>query len=309
MQADFVAVPPFWTVGQVIDFARDTEDLPDTFSEIFVVDPGFHLLGAIDISRLLRSKREVPVDSIMEEDRHQVLATADQEEVARQFERYDLMAAPVVDKNDRLVGVVTVDDVVEVIEQEADEDAKLLAGVGDEHLSDSVRQIMAPRFAWLFVNLGTAILASSVIKMFDATIEHMVALAVLMPIVASMGGNAGTQTMTVTVRALATRELTPANVVRVVLRETAVGLINGLAFAVLLAILAFVWFGTDALAAIIAIAMVVNLLAAALAGIYIPLFLERAGFDPAVASTVFVTTVTDVVGFFSFLGLATLWLM
>ena len=309
MQADFVAVPPFWTVGQVIDFARETEDLPDTFSEIFVVDPGFHLLGAVDISRLLRSKREVAIDSIMEEDRHQVLATADQEEVARQFERYDLMAAPVVDRNDRLVGVVTVDDVVEVIEQEADEDAKLLAGVGDERLSDSVRQITPPRFAWLFVNLGTAILASAVIKVFDATIEHMVALAVLMPIVASMGGNAGTQTMTVTVRALATRELTAANVVRVVLRETAVGLINGFAFAALLALLAFFWFGTDALAAIIAIAMVVNLLAAALAGIYIPLFLERMGFDPAVASTVFVTTVTDVVGFFSFLGLATLWLM
>jgi len=309
MQADFVAVPPFWTVGQVIDFARETEDLPDTFSEIFVVDPGFHLLGSVDISRLLRSKREVPVDTIMEEDRHQVLATADQEEVARQFERYGLMAAPVVDKNERLVGVVTVDDVVEVIEQEADEDAKLLAGVGDEQLTDSVRQVTPPRFAWLFVNLLTAILASAVIKLFDASIEHMVALAVLMPIVASMGGNAGTQTMTVTVRALAMDELNPANIVRVALRETAVGLINGFAFAALLALLAFYWFGTGELGAVIAIAMVVNLLAAALAGIFIPLGLERMGFDPAVASTVFVTTVTDVVGFFSFLGLATIWLM
>jgi len=309
MQADFVAVPPFWTVGQVIDFARETADLPDTFSEIFVVDPGFHLLGSVDISRLLRSKREVPVDTIMEPDRHQVLVTADQEEVARQFERYGLMAAPVVDNNERLVGVVTVDDVVEVIEQEADEDAKLLAGVGDEQVTDSVRQIMPPRFAWLFVNLLTAILASAVIKLFDASIESMVALAVLMPIVASMGGNAGTQTMTITVRALATKELNPANIVRVVLRETAVGLINGLAFAILLALLAYYWFGTDQLGAVIAIAMVVNLLAAALAGIFIPLGLERMGFDPAVASTVFVTTVTDVVGFFSFLGLATLWLM
>jgi magnesium transporter len=309
MQADFVAVPPFWTVGQVIDFARDTEDLPDTFSEIFVVDPGFHLLGSVDISRLLRSKREVYVENIMEPDRHMVLATDDQEEVARQFERYGLMAAPVVDKNERLVGVVTVDDVVEVIEQEADEDAKLLAGVGDERLSDSVRQVMPPRLAWLSVNLVTAILASSVIKLFDATIEHMVALAVLMPIVASMGGNAGTQTMTVTVRALAMRELNAANIVRVVLREAAVGLINGLAFAMLLALVAYLWFGTDQLGLVIAIAMVVNLLAAALAGIYIPLGLERMGFDPAVASTVFVTTVTDVVGFFSFLGLATLWIM
>jgi len=309
MQADFVAVPPFWTVGQVIDFARETEDLPDTFSEIFVVDPGFHLLGSIDISRLLRTKREVPVDSIMDTDRHQVLATADQEDVARQFERYGLMAAPVVDKDERLVGVVTVDDVVEVIEQEADEDAKLLAGVGDERLSDSVRQVTPPRFAWLFVNLVTAILASAVIKLFDASIEQMVALAVLMPIVASMGGNAGTQTMTVTVRALAMDELNPANIVRVALRETAVGLINGFAFAALLALLAFYWFGTGELGGVIAVAMVVNLLAAAVAGIFIPLGLERMGFDPAVASTVFVTTVTDVIGFFSFLGLATLWLM
>ena len=309
MQADFVAVPPFWTVGQVIDFARETEDLPDTFSEIFVVDPGFHLLGSIDISRLLRTKREVPVDSIMDTDRHQVLATADQEDVARQFERYGLMAAPVVDKDERLVGVVTVDDVVEVIEQEADEDAKLLAGVGDERLSDSVRQVTPPRFAWLFVNLVTAILASAVIKLFDASIEQMVALAVLMPIVASMGGNAGTQTMTVTVRALAMDELNPANIVRVALRETAVGLINGFAFAALLALLAFYWFGTGELGGVIAVAMVVNLFAAAVAGIFIPLGLERMGFDPAVASTVFVTTVTDVIGFFSFLGLATLWLM
>ena len=168
MQADFVAVPPFWTVGQVIDFARDAADLPETFSEIFVVDPGFHLLGSVDISRLLRSKRDIKIDKIMDADRHQVLATADQEVVARQFERYGLMSAPVVDKNERLVGVVTVDDVVEVIEQEADEDAKLLAGVGDERLSDSVRQITPPRFSWLLVNLATAILASAVISLFDA---------------------------------------------------------------------------------------------------------------------------------------------
>jgi magnesium transporter len=308
MQADFVAVPPFWTVEQVVDFARDTEDLPETFSEIFVVDPGFHLLGSIDLSRLLRSKHDVKVDTIMDTDRHSVLATADQEEVARQFERYGLMAAPVVDKNERLVGVVTVDDVVEVIEQEVEEDAKLLAGVGDERLSDSVREIAPPRFSWLFVNLFTAILASAVIGLFDATIESMVALAVLMPIVASMGGNAGTQTMTVAVRALATKELNPANVVRVVMRETAVGLINGMAFALILSLVVFAWFGTEQLGLVIGAAMIVNMLAAALAGIFIPLALDRTGFDPAVASTVFVTTVTDVVGFFSFLGLASLWL-
>ena len=309
MQADFVAVPPFWTVGQVIDFARDAADLPETFSEIFVVDPGFHLLGSVDISRLLRSKRDVKIDKIMDADRHQVLATADQEVVARQFERYGLMSAPVVDKNERLVGVVTVDDVVEVIEQEADEDAKLLAGVGDERLSDSVRQITPPRFSWLLVNLATAILASAVISLFDGTIQSMVALAVLMPIVASMGGNAGTQTMTVAVRALATKELTPTHVVRVVIRETAVGLINGFAFALIIAVIAIAWFGTNRLGLVIGTAMIVNLLAAALAGIFIPLGLNRMGFDPAVASTVFVTTVTDVVGFFSFLGLASLWLV
>jgi magnesium transporter len=308
MQAEFVAVPPFWTVGQVIDFARDAEDLPETCAEIFVVDPGFHFLGSVDISRLLRSKRNVPVESIMDTDRHQVLATADQEAVARQFERYGLMAAPVVDKDNRLVGVVTVDDVVEVIEQEADEDAKLLAGVGDERLSDSVREIAPPRFSWLFVNLFTAILASAVIGLFDATIESMVALAVLMPIVASMGGNAGTQTMTVAVRALATRELNPANIVRVVMRETTVGLINGMAFALIMSLVVFAWFGTEQLGLVIGAAMMVNMLAAALAGIFIPLALDRMGFDPAVASTVFVTTVTDVVGFFSFLGLASLWL-
>ncbi len=188
-------------------------------------------MGSVDISRLLRAKRDLPIDRIMDADRHIVLATADQEAVARQFERYGLMAAPVVDKNERLVGVVTVDDVVEVIEQEVEEDAKLLAGVGDERLSDSVREIAPPRFSWLFVNLFTAVLASAVISLFDATIESMVALAVLMPIVASMGGNAGTQTMTVAVRALATKELNPANIVRVVVRETAVGLINGFAFA------------------------------------------------------------------------------
>jgi magnesium transporter len=196
-----------------------------------------------------------------------------------------------------------------VIEQEADEDAKLLAGVGDERLSDSVRQITPPRFSWLMVNLFTAILASAVISLFDTTIQSMVALAVLMPIVASMGGNAGTQTMTVAVRALATKELTAANVVRVVIRETAVGLINGFAFAIIMALIAVAWFGTNQLGLVIGTAMVVNLLAAALAGIFIPLGLNRMGFDPAVSSTVFVTTVTDVVGFFSFLGLASIWLV
>jgi magnesium transporter len=309
MQADFVAVAPYWTVGNVIDHMRESDDLPDNFNEIFVVDPTFRVMGSVDLSRLLRTKRDIVVSTIMNPDRHIVLATQDQEALARQFQRYDLMSAPVVDANNRLVGVVTVDDVVEVIQEEAEEDIKRLAGVGDERLTDSVADIARPRFWWLFVNLGTAILASAVIGMFDATIEKMVALAVLMPIVASMGGNAGTQTMTVAVRALATRELTTANVARVVFRETAVGLVNGMAFAVVMGLIAYFWFGSNRLGLVIGSAMVINLLAAALAGIFIPLILHRFKFDPAVSSTVFVTTVTDVVGFFAFLGLASLWLV
>jgi magnesium transporter len=219
------------------------------------------------------------------------------------------MSAPVVDQNQRLVGVVTVDDVVDVIQDEAEEDIKLMGGVGQELISDSVRQIVPSRFAWLFVNLLTAILASSVIKVFDATIEHMVALAVLMPIVASMGGNAGTQTMTVAVRAIATQELTTANMLRVVLRETATGLLNGFAFAVIMGLVVYVWYGQSKLGAVIGGAMIINLLAAALAGVLIPLTLHRYKFDPAVSSTVFVTTVTDVVGFFAFLWLASRLLM
>jgi magnesium transporter len=309
MQTDFVAVPPFWTVGQVIDHMRETEDLPETFSDIYVVDPTHHVVGGVDLSRLLRTKREVPIENIMDAARQVVLATADQEAVARQFERYDLKSAPVVDADRRLVGVVTVDDVVEVIQEEADEDIRRLGGVGDESVTDNVIYAVRNRFLWLFINLGTALLASSVIKLFDATIEQMVALAVLMPIVASMGGNAGTQTMTVAVRALATQELGPVNAARVILREAYVGLINGLVFAGIMGLVVLAWFGIGTLGAVIALAMVCNFLAAALAGILIPLALDKAGFDPAVASGVFVTTVTDVVGFFAFLGFAWLWLL
>ncbi len=309
MQTDFVAVPPFWTVGQVIDHMREAADLPETFSDIIVVDPTFRVLGSVDLSRILRAKRHVGVEAIMDRERHVVLATADQEEMARQFERYDLKSAAVVDENKRLVGVVTVDDVVEVIGEETEEDLRLLAGVGDESLADSVLPTVKSRFLWLFINLGTAVLASSVIKLFDASIEQMVALAVLMPIVASMGGNAGTQTMTVAVRALATHDLGPANSRRVILRETSVGLINGALFAVIMALVVIFWFGTGKLGLVIGAAMICNLFAAALAGIMIPLTLHRFGYDPAVASGVFVTTVTDVVGFFAFLGLATLLLL
>ncbi len=309
MQSDFVAVAPFWTVGRVIDHMREADDLPDTFAEIFVVDPSYRVLGTVDLSRLLRTKREVPISRIMASDGHIVLATEDQEKVAGQFERYGLMSAPVVDANQRLVGVVTVDDVVEVIKDEAEEDVRALAGVGDERLSDSVRQVVPPRFWWLFVNLGTALLASTVIKVFDNAIQNMVALAVLMPIVASMGGNAGTQTMTVAVRALAMRELSAANLARVVLRETMVGLINGVLFALIMGAIATFWFSSKGLGYVIGSAMIINLVAAALAGILIPWGLAKLKFDPAVSSTVFVTTVTDVVGFFAFLWLATVWLV
>ncbi|MBL8564859.1 MAG: magnesium transporter [Hyphomicrobiaceae bacterium] len=309
MQSEFVAVAPYWTVGRVIDYMRDTEDLPEAFSEIFVVDPSFRVLGAVELSRLLRSKRDVRVEALMDPDRHVVLATADQETVARQFSRYDLMSAPVVDENQRLVGVVTVDDVVEVIQDEAEEDMKALAGVGDETLADSVYWTARSRVPWLIVNLGTAILASFVIQQFDATIEEMVALAVLMPIVASLGGNAGTQTMTVTVRALATSKLGRTNAPRIITREFFVGIVNGAVLSLIMAGIAWMWFGSGLLGSVIAAAIVINLVAAALAGILIPLILDHLELDPAPASGVFVTMVTDVVGFFAFLGLASLVLM
>ena len=310
MQADVVAVAPFWNVGQVIDYMRVTEDLPDTFSEIYVVDPTYKVLGSLGLSRLLRTKREVSVSDIMQTDIAINKASEDQEEVARRFNRYDLYSAPVVDdETERLVGVVTVDDMVEVIQDEADEDILRLGGVGDESIMDTVLYATRSRFVWLFINLLTAILASFVIKMFDASIEQMVALAVLMPIVASMGGNAGTQTMTVAVRALGSRDLGPVNTVRVVWREAAIGLINGLLFAVILGVITLVWFGSGPLGLVIAAAMVFNHFAAALAGILIPIALDRMGYDPAIASGVFLTTVTDIVGFFAFLGLATVWLL
>ncbi|HRN88305.1 magnesium transporter [Hyphomicrobium sp.] len=309
MQSDFVAVAPYWTVQQVIEHARETDDLPDTFSEIFVVDPAFRVLGSVDLSRVIRSKREVLVSEIMETDIHLVKATDEQGEVARQFERYDLMAAPVVDQNNKLVGVITVDDVVEVIQDEADEDMLALGGVGDESIGDTVASTARSRIPWLIVNLGTAVLGSLVIQQFDATIEQMVALAVLMPVVASIGGNAGTQTMTVTVRALATSKLGAANAPRIITRETLVALINGVVLSTIIAGIVFLWFGSGMLGGVIAAAMVVNLLAAGLAGILIPLALDRLKLDPAPASGVFVSMITDVVGFFAFLGLASLILL
>jgi magnesium transporter len=307
MQTEFVAVPTFWTVGQTIDYLRDEQNLPDRFSQIFVVDPSFRLVGAVDLDRVLRTKRTAKVEEIMHETRFAIPATMDQEEAAREFEQYDLLSAAVVDENDRLVGVLTIDDVVDVIQQEAEEDLMRMGGVGDEELSDTVMTTSRMRVPWLIVNLLTAFLAAAVIGLFDHTIEHVVALAVLMPIVAGMGGNAASQTMTVTVRALATRDLDIYNAARIIRRETLVGFLNGVIFAILIGLVAWLWFQDVNLGGIIAAAMIINMLAAALGGILIPLLLDRLGVDPAVASTVFVTTVTDVVGFFSFLGLATWW--
>jgi magnesium transporter len=308
MQTEFIAVPAFWTVGQTIDDLRETEDLPDTFYEIFVVDPGYHLIGTVPLDTLLRSKRPVTIEEIMSREPDVVHASDDQEDVARLFQRYNLVSAAVVDDANRLVGVIMVDDIVDVIEAEADADIKALGGVRpQEELSANVWDIARSRFGWLFVNLLTAFLASSVLKGFEHELEKMVALAVLAPIVASQGGNAGTQTMTVAVRALATRDLGAWNMARVILRETAVGLLNGVGFALITGVLAALWFTNTGLGIVIGLAMVANLLAAALAGILIPLALDRAGADPAVSSGTFVTTVTDVVGFFAFLGIATLW--
>ncbi|MDP3898024.1 MAG: magnesium transporter [Mesorhizobium sp.] len=307
MQTEFVAVPPFWTVGQTIDYLREDKNLPDRFSQIFVIDPTFKLLGALDLDRLLRTLRAVKIDEIMHENRHAIPATMDQEEAAQVFEQYDLLSAAVVDENERLVGVLTIDDVVDVIQQEAEEDIMRLGGVGDEELSDAVFAISRSRVPWLVVNLGTAFLSASVIGLFGSTIEHMVALAVLMPVVASMGGNAATQTMTVTVRALATKDIDIYNAGRVIRREIMVGLVNGIVFAILIGSVAALWFANPYLGGIIAAAMVINMMAAALGGILIPLLLDRIGADPAISSSVFVTMVTDVIGFFAFLGLAAWW--
>lgn len=308
MQDEFIAVGPDWTVGRTIDYMRETPDLPDRFWEIYVVEGDQRLTGVVALDRLLRTKRPVPIKDLFDDELRPVSATDDQEEVARLFERYDLVSAPVVDADNRLVGVITFDDIVDVIEEEAEEDIKALGGVsGGEELSDTVWTIVRSRFPWLLVNLMCALVSAWVISNFEGSIAKMVALAVLMPVVASMGGNAGTQTMTVTVRALATRELSSANAGRIVRRELLVGLLNGLVFATILGTVAALWFGVADLGLVIALAMVTVLTAAALGGILIPLVLTRLGVDPAVSSGPFTTTITDVIGFLSFLGIATMW--
>jgi magnesium transporter len=308
MQAELIAVPPFWTVGQTIDFMRDTEELPSRFYEIFVIDPGGHLLGSVPLDRLLRTKRPMTIKEIMTDEPDRVDAKEPQEEVARLFQRYNLVSAAVVDESGRLVGVMMVDDIVDVIEDEADAEIKALGGVhSDEEISDTVWDILKSRSSWLLVNLCMSLVGASVIGLFEESLQKMVALAVLMPVVSSMGGNAGTQTMTVAVRALATRDLGRGNAWRVIRREIVVGLLNGITFAMLLAGVAILWFGPAQLGAVIGLAIIVTLVAAAIGGIIIPLILERFDIDPAVSSGPLVTTITDVVGFFAFLGIATLW--
>ena len=310
MRTELVTAPPFWTVGQTIDFLRESDDagLPDSFFEVFVTAPDKKLLGNVFLDRLTRAKRPVRLDAIMDPDRRSVRDSDDREEVARLFERYNIVSVPVVDADQRLVGVITIDDIVDVIEEEAEEDIKALGGVrAGEELSDPVWKISRGRFTWLIINLATAFLASSVLKMFEGQLEKMVALAVLAPIVASQGGNAATQTMTVAVRALATRELTRANALRIIFRELFVGVINGAAFGLITGLVAGAWFASTGLGIVIGLAMLTNLIAGALGGIFIPLILDRYKIDPAVSSGAFVTTVTDVVGNYSFLGIATLW--
>ena len=307
MQTDFIAIPPFWTVGQTIDYLRAEGDLPDEFYQIYVVDAAYKVLGTIPLDKFLRSPRATKIDAIMNTQVILVRAEEDQEEAARDFERYDLVEVGVIDESGRMVGVLTIDDIVDVIHEEADEDIKLLAGVGDEDISDSTADTIRSRVPWLVINLITAVLVSVVIGLFDATIEQMVALAVLMPIVASMGGNAGTQTMTVTVRALSMRELDGSRLRRLITREMVVGLANGIIFAILVGLVTALRFGDAQLGAVIALAMVINLVVAGTAGILIPVLLDRLKADPAIASAVFVTTITDVVGFFAFLAIAGLW--
>ncbi|WP_068113830.1 magnesium transporter [Tropicimonas marinistellae] len=311
MQREVVSAPEHWTVGQAIDFLRSEDrNLPEQFYHVILVDPTMTPIGYVTLGKLLSSTRETPLRAITEHSFRTVPLDMDEAEVAYAFNQYHLVSVPVVDHDDRLVGVITIDDAMAVLDEEHEEDMLRLAGVTeDSSLSDSAVETTKLRLPWLAVNLATAILASLVIALFEDVIAQVVALAVLMPIVASMGGNAGTQSLTVAVRAIATKDLTMSNLWRVVGREVVVGLLNGAVFAVIMGVVALIWFGSAQIGAVIALAMVVNLAVAALAGILVPVAMERFGVDPALASGTFVTTVTDVVGFFAFLGLASMVLL
>ncbi|HAA92929.1 MAG TPA: magnesium transporter [Rhodospirillaceae bacterium] len=304
MRREAATAPQFWKVGDAIDFMRSDADLPEQFYNLFVVDPGHKPIGWVPLHKLLRAERRVAVTELMHEDLKVLPAQMDQEDVAFLFRQYGYVSAPVVDDDGRMIGIVTIDDVVDVIDEEAEEDILKLAGVKEDDFYDAVIDTTRARFSWLLVNLGTAILSAIVIGFFEAAIEKVVALAILMPIVAALGGNAGTQALTVAVRALAMKELTPANALRITGKEILVGGINGFLLAIILAVVAGFWFADPVLGGVIAAAMVINLLVAGFIGVTAPLALDRMGIDPAVASSVVVTATTDVVGFFTFLGLA-----
>ncbi|MEM9682323.1 MAG: magnesium transporter [Pseudomonadota bacterium] len=309
MNREVATVPSNWLVGQTIDYMRSDAELPTTFYDIYVMGPGHRPIGSMPVSRILRTKRPVPIADFMDTDLKLIPVAMDQENVAFIFRQYGLASAPVVDELGRLVGVITVDDIVSVVEEEHVEDMLNLGGVREDDFYEAVVDTTRSRFSWLLVNLATAILASLVISLFDAAIDKVVALAVLMPIVASMGGNAGTQTLTVAVRALALKELTPANALRIVGKEVLVGGINGIVFAILMGAVGWYWFDSLTIGLILAAAMIINLIMAGFAGTVVPLTLDRMGIDPAIASAVVLTTVTDVIGFLAFLGLASLVLL
>ncbi|HCW84750.1 MAG: magnesium transporter [Planktotalea sp.] len=309
MQREVVMAPEHWTVGQAIDYLRAQETLPEQFYHVTLVDPRFKPVGNVTLGKLMGSKRETLLWELTEAVFQIIPAMQSESEVAYAFNQYHLISAPVVDEDERLVGVITIDDAMIVLDEGHEEDILRLAGVGEGSLSDRVINTTKQRLPWLAVNLVTAIAASLVIAQFEAAITQIVALAVLMPIVASMGGNAGTQSLTVAVRAIATKDLTSSNMWRVIRREVFVGLINGLVFALIMGVVGLIWFGSPTLGYVIAAAMVINMVVAGLAGTAIPVLLEKFGFDPALASGAFVTTVTDVVGFFAFLGLAALVLL
>ncbi len=309
MQREVVMAPEHWLVGDAIDFMRNAQELPEQFYHIVLVDPRLHPVGNVTLGRIMAARRDTPLMDIVEETFHTIPVTRYDGDVAYMFNQYHLISAPVVDEDGRLVGVITIDDAMAVLDEEHEEDIMRLAGVGEGGINDSVIETSKQRVPWLAVNLATAILASLVIAQFELAIAQLVALAVLMPIVASMGGNAGTQSLTVAVRALATKDLTGANVWRVLRRETLVGLINGLIFALVMGVVGVVWFGGPELGYVIGAAMVINLVVAGLAGAAVPVIMDRMGVDPALGSGTFVTTVTDVVGFFAFLGLATVFLI
>ena len=307
MQREFLAFPANWTVGQTIDHMRDqSEENEENFYSVYIVDPAHRLLGVISLARLLSAKRPVRLSNLMESNTRSVNVETDQEEVALLFQQYGLVNMPVIDNAGRLLGVIIVDDIVDVINEEAEEDLQGLTGVSNLSITASFAETAKGRFSWLILNMFTAILASTVIGLFQEEIEKLVALAVLMPIVASMGGNAGTQTVTVAVRALATRQLNYTNLQKFVLKETWLGLVNGFLFAIISMLLAYVWFGDKQIALIMGLAMIANLLFAGLLGTLIPLTLEKFNIDPAISSSVFLTTATDVIGFFTFLGLSAL---